>query len=150
MFAALASLRDCLSSCLQTSDCKYNFIISRGLPPAEQCNQVAIYWGNSIRSRADNTDCCTEYYQTDIKITLTRCCIQADAGKSFNAEAEERETECFLNDVCSIRDCLKCIQGCALHDYIIGCGAIVTSISPDFQTEGGCYSATFTLQVTEG
>lgn len=149
MWDALVALRDCLKAGIQTSDCKYNFIISRGEPPAEQCNQIALMYEGSIPSRGDNDDCCTRIYRTSFKVMLTRCCVQPDAGVNFDPKAEERETQCFLNDVCTIRNRLKCISTCTLHDHMMGCGLIVESISPDREPQGGCYSVTFRVSFVE-
>lgn len=145
MYEILSSLKDCLQTCFDPdSNCAYQFFVSLGIPPAE-CNSIAVWLESSQRARSDNSECCTSIFNTDINITLTRCCGEREV---FDPKAEDKDAECFLNDLCRLRDCLSC-GSCVLADYDLGCGGLISEVRMDMEKQGGCYSATLTLGITE-
>lgn len=147
MYQILSDLRDCIQTCFDQSDCSYQFFVGLGVPPAD-CSSIAVWLDSSSRSRGDNSECCTEYYDTQINITITSCCNKADKSIGFNPIVEEKDAECFLNDLCKLRDCLSC-GGCSLGQHSISCGLVVDRIDLDMEVHGTCYSATISTTIVE-
>lgn len=145
MFQNLNDLRDAVKACLE-SDCEYQFFISLGRPPAE-CNSVAFWYDGSSRSRTDNVDCVTTVFDTDLVVTLTRCCVSADANLEFDVAQEEKDAQCFLNDLEALVNCLTC--GAVAELKTLSCGVLVSDIRVDQEKQGGCYSVDIILNVTD-
>lgn len=145
MYQLLSDLKDCLQDCFEQTDCGYSFLISMGIPPAD-CSTIALWLDSSRRNRSDNNECCTSVYDTQINITITRCCLVSARGEVWNPLLEEQDMECFLADICRLRECLSC-NGCTIPG--IGCGLQVLDVSFDREVQGGCYSATISVNVVE-
>jgi hypothetical protein len=147
MYQILSDLKDCIQTCFDQSDCNYQFLVSLGFPPAD-CSTIAVWLDSSARSRGDNPDCCTDIYDTQINITITRCCMSADGQIDYNPTVEEQDAQCFLDDLCKLRNCLGC-NGCELQDHTISCGLVVNRVELDRTKQGGCYSATISTTIVE-
>lgn len=146
MYDVLKNLKECIQTCFDDAgDCRYSFFVSLGIPPAA-CSSIAVWADSSQRSRSDNPECCTNVYDTDIKITLTHCCLKTDLETEFNPVTADTDSQCFLNDICRLRECLSC-EGCTIPS--LGCGLIVERVEFDQETQGNCYSATITVSFTE-
>lgn len=147
-FELLSDLRDQIKECLEDLSCEYNFFVSLGIPPAD-CNSIAFWYDNSRRNRVDNGECTTSALDTEITITITRCCVTADAEVSFDFLQEEKDAKCFLDDLDALLACLSCNGSTLLEDYILSCGALITNVRLDNEKMGGCYSANITISFTE-
>lgn len=148
MYQLLSDLKDCIQTCFDPSgDCNYAYFVSLGIPPAD-CSSIAVWLDSSRRNRSDNSECCTNIYDTNINVTITRCCMTTDADIEFNPTKEEQDAACFLDDLCKLRDCLSC-GGCDLSSYAMGCGLVVDDVRLDQEKMGMCYSATIALKITE-
>lgn len=145
LFAGLVELRDLIVACLGDT-CEYKVFISLGEPPAD-CNSIALWYSSSSRNRSDNSDCITQYLDSTLNITITRCCVTADASPTFSPAQEQKDAECFYADFESLLTCLTCND--ILDDWITSCGANISSIRWDNSKSGGCYSATISLFFTE-
>lgn len=148
MFDTLSDLRDSVNECLSELSCEYSFFISLGRPPAD-CNSIAFWYDGSARNRSDNGDCRTNVYDTDLMITITRCCASVDAELAFNPVNEEKDAKCFLDDLSALRNCLSCASSDSLSSHIISCGMIVSEVKADQEKYGGCYSADITIRIVE-
>lgn len=148
MFDILDDLRNSVKDCLEGLSCEYMFFISLGKPPAD-CNSIAFWYDGSSRNRSDNGDCKTNVYDTDLTITITRCCTSTDAELNFNPIQEEKDARCFLEDLAALRACLSCDSSSALSSHILSCGLLVTSVNADQEKYGGCYSADITVRIVE-
>lgn len=145
-FALLAALRDAVKECVDLS-CEYKFLVSLGEPPAD-CNTIAFWLSASRRNRSDNTECTTAILDSDVTITLTRCCVTADASPDFDYIQEEKDAECFHQDLEALLTCLSCEGSTMLEEHISSCGTLITSVRLDREKLGGCYSASIDLSVT--
>lgn len=146
IYQILRDLLDQIVECLG-DPCPYQVFVSRGYPPAD-CSSIAAWYSNSNRA-SENQDCQTTIYDTDLKFTITHCCVTPDTGIGFDFEREEIEAECFLTNLAAIRECLSCSATDTVSQYILGCGALVTSVVADPEARGGCYSATVTIAIEE-
>lgn len=146
-FQLLSDLRDQIKECLDSS-CEYRFFVSLGRPPAE-CNNIAIWYDSSGRNRSDNGDCTTNVLDSEIVVTITRCCVAADSGLEFDFAQEEKDAECFHSDLDALISCISCAASTLLEDHILSCGTIIDEVQLDQERLGGCYSADIRLSFTE-
>lgn len=145
-YVLLSDLRDHIKECLDP--CEYKVFTSLGRPQAE-CNSIGIWYEGSRRNRADNTDCATRVFDTEIMVTLTRCCVAADASIDFDFAQEEKDALCFHDDLSTLLACLSCSSETLLANYIISCGTLIESVRVDQEKMGGCYSADIRLSIVD-
>lgn len=141
-FQILSDLRDQIKECLDAS-CEYTFFLSLGRPPAD-CNSIAFWYKEMSRSPRDNTDCITTIFDTDIVLTITRCCVVADSAIGFNFTQEEHDAQCFISDLQALLCCLNDIDVPS-----ISCGPFILEVQLDQERLGGCYSADIVLSLTD-
>jgi len=146
-FQLLSDLRNQIKECLEAS-CEYDFFISLGRPPAD-CNSIAFWVDSSRRNRFDNGECTTSTLDSEVRVTLTRCCIAADSGLQFDTKQEEKDAKCFHDDVQALLACISCNGSTLLQDYIISCGTLISDVRYDQERLGGCYSVEISLSFTE-
>ena len=139
-YDALRGLLDDIQACMDT-ECHYKTFVSLGIPPAE-CDSIAA-WMSYQRRTEDNSECQNAYFDHAVNLTLTRCCINTDAAKEFSHASEQEDAQCFLRDIDALINCLTCESLANLESS--DCGSTIGEISYDLEKEGGCYSATITL-----
>lgn len=143
IFETLRDLLEQIRLCLDDTSCEYSYFVSLGIPPAE-CNSIAVWHGDIVRSR-ENSECSNSFISRDLNITITRCCVRADAAVGFDQVAESDDAMCFLSDLESLIECLVCTDPPLLSGKTMACAATMNSVRLDLEKLGGCYSATINL-----
>lgn len=142
-YELLTDIRDSIKVCLEATDCEYHTFVSLGEPPAD-CNSIGIYLDRKDRNPA-NGECSSSILDTTVKVMITRCCGEQEV---FSSTQEEADALCFLTDLDLLVNCINCSLGEALSDAL-SCSAYISSIDTDLEKQGGCYSATLELELTE-
>lgn len=142
----LRDLLDQIRACTfdQNASCTYTYYVSMGQPSAD-CNSIAAWLDMKDRSSV-NPDCATAHMDVAIKLMITRCCTSLDAQEQFDPTLEQKEAQCFLNDLDLLISCINC-NLTAPED--MSCGYVLSSVLTDNEREGGCYSATLSIDLTE-
>lgn len=145
-YGVIRDMLDQIRACMFDADgsCDYKFFVSMGEPTAD-CNSVAAWLDRKDRGPV-NPDCSTKIFDTTIKVMLTRCCAALDAQVEFSTELEQKEAQCFLRDLDLLTNCINCNLDASEE---ISCGFVLREVSTDSEREGGCYSATLDIEVTE-
>lgn len=143
-YSLIRNLLDQIQECMDDSDCKYKTFVSLGEPPAD-CDSIAAWLEESSRNDV-SPECKTTLLDTTIKVMITQCCVAADAELEFDPAKEQKDAECFLNDLDLLRQCINC--SLESNDGL-SCNLTLSRISTDVEKMGGCYSATLELEMTE-
>ena len=143
-YAALAALRDMIKECLGDIACDYATFVSLGEPPA-QCDSISVFMDSVSR---DDTSSSTCQLITDdaFTVTMTKCCAERE---EFDPTQEDLDAQCFLEDLYALKTCLDCNIADTLSEFTHDCGPDITRIEFDGEKQGGCYSASIHISMSE-
>lgn len=137
--ALLAMIRVCMGG----DACDYDTFVSLGAPPAV-CNSIAAHWDYASRDD-ESSDDCQSVTDDNLMITITRCCGERE---TFDPAAEDADAKCFLEDLYIMKTCITCNASSALSPYTHA-NPKVEEIMFDDEKDGGCYSATIRISMSE-
>lgn len=139
--ALLAQLNVCLP------ECEYATYVGTGRPTAD-CNSI-VFWPSISSYNGLRMDRCVRSYRTErATITLTRICGNVDSQVQFDPAREDKDAQCFYEDLERIVQCLICDTNDVLKPFRIDCGdeSLVRDVVFEVERLGDGYQADVILQ----